>query len=123
MVLIAIDEPLILKSLRIILQREGFDVQGVGSGEEAWDVLKERKPDLLLLNAFLPDTEDLELLRAVRRNDRLKDLPVAVMSSDLRMKKKAEPLGIVAFFHKPFPPEELLEVISSWSRRSPVQGG
>ena len=85
------------KAVVQMLKLNGFDAALVSSGAMALEFLHRHKPRLLLLNGTLEDVDGLELLRAVRADPTLADLPVCLISSDWRREREATPLGIDAF--------------------------
>lgn len=69
LVLIVDDEPGILASLSSVLSDEGFDTVCTESGQEAIQLYRERKPDVVFLDIWLPDWDGLETLQALRETD------------------------------------------------------
>ncbi len=60
---------------------EGFNVEVAMDGEAGLDLITRTKPDLVLLDLFLPKLNGLKLLRTVRSNPALHDMPVMVLSN------------------------------------------
>ncbi|MCP4204553.1 MAG: UDP-3-O-[3-hydroxymyristoyl] N-acetylglucosamine deacetylase [bacterium] len=69
LVLIVDDEPGILTALSGVLSDEGFDTLCTESGEEALELYRDRKPDVVFLDIWLPDRDGLETLQALRESD------------------------------------------------------
>jgi CheY-like chemotaxis protein len=65
-----------------LLRQSGCDALAVGSGEEALSVLEEQTPDAVILDVMMPGMDGPTLLRTIRANPRLRDLPVVMYSSD-----------------------------------------
>jgi two-component system KDP operon response regulator KdpE len=106
-VLVVDDEPPIRKLLRMGLSTQGYEILDAPSGKAALELLAE-KPDLIILDLGLPDTEGLELLRRMReQNERV---PIVVLSSrgDETTKVQALDLGADDYITKPFGMDELL---------------
>ncbi|RMF38713.1 MAG: response regulator [Planctomycetota bacterium] len=89
-------------------------------GSEALDFLHRRgvfrkapRPDLILLDLFLPDMEGVEFLRHVRTDDALANIPVVVLtSSDAEADQaECEALGVNSYIRKPFHEEKFLQVV------------
>ncbi|MDB5863907.1 MAG: gmr 3 [Betaproteobacteria bacterium] len=76
---------------------------------QALGMLKELKPELLLLDLMMPGMSGLELLERIDREGILKDVPAIIMtaSTDVRMKFRALQLGASEFLAKPIDPAEL----------------
>ena len=63
------DEPGILSTVAGILNDEGFRTIGVASGEEALDVYRRKRPEVVFLDIWLADHDGLEILQAIREVD------------------------------------------------------
>jgi two-component system, OmpR family, KDP operon response regulator KdpE len=106
-VLVVDDEPPIRKLLRMGLTAQGYQTLEAPTGKAALDLLSE-SPDLIILDLGLPDTQGLDLLRAIRaRNE---SVPIVVLSSrsDEAGKVQALDLGADDYVTKPFGMDELL---------------
>ncbi len=62
------------------LRHHGHDVSCAGGGAEALDLLRERRPDLVLLDVSMPDPDGLTVLKIIRRNPDLKGIPVILLT-------------------------------------------
>ena len=81
---------------------EGFDVDSAIDAEQAFDVLKKKKPEIILLDLILPGVDGFEILGQIKKDDKLKDIPVMVISN-LGQKEdidRAMKLGAVDFLIK-----------------------
>ncbi len=70
-----------------------------------------QRPRLLILNGTLSDMDGIDLLRLVRADEALADLPVCFMSSNEEKKPDAEHLGIAEYFLKPVFPDVLIPFV------------
>ena len=83
-ILLVDDDRDIRDSLRIILEREGFFVRTAASGTEAIAALREKKPDLMILDIMMDtDTEGFELAYELSENENFRDLPIILLTSFL----------------------------------------
>lgn len=80
-ILVAEDDKFYASLYTARLLKEGYDTQVVGSGNEVFQVLTERLPDVLVLDLLLPHTDGLGVLEKLRADDRYKDLKVLVFSN------------------------------------------
>jgi serine phosphatase RsbU (regulator of sigma subunit) len=80
-ILIVDDEELNSEGLARRLQRHGYAVTTVKSGEEAIDLLGDRRFDLVLLDVMMPGMNGLDVLRFLRRMDSLLDLPIIMVTA------------------------------------------
>src|SRR3989338_7662921 len=62
------DEPDVLALVKVVLEREGYQVISAESGRECLDVLKKRKVDLILLDIMMPKMSGWEVLKRVRKD-------------------------------------------------------
>lgn len=114
------DDPAILRTLRINLKARDYDVETVGDGRSALQVIDERMPDLVLLDLGLPDLDGVSVLARLRE---FSAVPVVVLSARHESDDKVEALDLGAddFVTKPFGMEELLARIRAALRRGPDQ--
>lgn len=79
-ILLVEDELALQEAARLKLEKAGVEVIPAGSGEEALQILQTTRPSLLWLDLLLPGMNGLEVLRKVRLDARLKDLPAIIVS-------------------------------------------
>jgi CheY-like chemotaxis protein len=80
-VLVADDEPAVVDFLAETLRREGYEVDTAGGGEAALERLARRRPDILFLDLMMPGVTGFDVLEAVERDGRLKDMAVIVLTA------------------------------------------
>ncbi len=112
-VLIAGDEPHLVELLTFLLEREGFDAKAVFDGEAAVSTLRDNPPDVMILDLMLPKLDGYEVLKKVRQDRRLQQLPVLMLTAKGQDKdrKVAEDLGVNAFITKPFSNREVVDCV------------
>ncbi len=91
----------------------GVEVARVSSGVEAVKLVATDSFDLVLTDVNMPDINGLELLRFIKTNERLRALPVLVISTDAAEPERlrALSLGADGYLAKPFTPDQLREAI------------
>jgi chemosensory pili system protein ChpA (sensor histidine kinase/response regulator) len=96
-----------------LLERQGMDVLVAKDGVEAVALLQERRPDVMLLDIEMPRMDGFEVARQVRRDERLAELPIIMISSRTGGKhhQRALEIGVNRFLGKPFQENELLACI------------
>ena len=116
-ILVVDDEPQIVRGLRVVLRREGYEVEAAESKSEALDAVAIRPPDAMVLDLVLPDGSGVEVCREVRR---WSQLPILVLSAlgDEREKVKALDAGADDYVTKPFGTDELLARLRAVMRRA-----
>lgn len=96
------DEVGIVDEVRDFFQEEGYEVVTADCGKDGIRLIKEHKPDLLILDIKLPDMSGLNVLRVCKQDS--PDTKVIVMTGyvDQAIIDEAEQLGRDAFMQKPF---------------------
>ncbi len=74
------DEPELIDLLRLILQDEQIDIQAAVRGKEGLKLIRQLKPDLVLLDLMLPDIEGWEIYRQMQQDAALREIPVIVVT-------------------------------------------
>ncbi|MBW4041191.1 MAG: response regulator transcription factor [Acidobacteria bacterium] len=117
-VLVADDDPQILRALRIILGAHGYDVSTARDGREAIDMAAHDRPDVIVLDLGMPRLDGVGVIEAVRG---WTTTPILVVSgrSDTSGKVDALDAGADDYVVKPFATEELLARIRALTRRAP----
>ncbi|MCS7030243.1 MAG: response regulator [Gloeomargarita sp. SKYG116] len=111
-VLIVDDSITVREMLSMTFSNKGYRVEQARDGLEAWEKLQDGLPcDLIFCDIEMPRMDGLELLSKVRRDPKLKDLPIAMLTSRgaERHRQMAIQLGASAYFTKPYLEETLLE--------------
>lgn len=123
------DNPMSLKLLLLLLQREGYDAVGVGGAEEAERSLGEELPDLILMDLGLPGKDGYALTREIRRDPRTSEIPILAVTS-FAMKgdeERAREAGCDGYVTKPIERETLLKNVRALLRKNeeppPEPGG
>ncbi len=90
-----------------------FEVIGIGSGEEALDQLHSYRPELVLLDTFMPGMDGEEVLRRMKKSKHLHDVPVVMLDneSDPTIELNVFKQGAEDYIRKPFAPAVLLHRI------------
>lgn len=116
--LIADDDPQMLRALRITLAAHGYDVSTASDGRAALDAAIRWHPDLVVLDLGMPGLTGLEVIEAMRG---WTDVPILVVSGRSESWDKVEALdaGADDYVTKPFSADELLARLRALSRRTP----
>lgn len=110
--LICEDNKLVMKTLSLVLEKDGFKVDLAKDGNIAFDYLQKNVYDMILVDIHLPFHSGLEIIRFLRSDLKLKT-PVLVLSafSDIQMQKQAGELEINGYIVKPFSLSDLIQKI------------
>lgn len=118
-VLIIEDEDAIVTMLEYNLKKEGFRVRSTDNGEDAFMLIEESKPDLILLDWMLPAMSGIEICRVLRKKEETKHIPVIMLSAKGEEMDRIQGLdtGADDYLTKPFSPTELVARIRAVFRR------
>ena len=118
------DEPQMIDLIRLILANEGYEVIGADGGQEGLDLMRQEKPDLILLDLMMPEMDGGDVFHRMKEEVELRNIPVIVVTA------KAAPIDQVLWISvakvddyvtKPFGPRELVasveKVLSQYEQR------
>ncbi|MBC7246266.1 MAG: response regulator [Actinobacteria bacterium] len=118
-VLVVDDDPMVTRLVRINLELEHFEVEEAWDGKTAMRMMRENPPDLLVLDIMMPQMDGWEILKMIREDERLKELPVVVLTAKVQDEDIARGwrMGADGYIVKPFNPvilgEELRKVLEA----------
>ena len=117
LIVLAVDDDMInLKLLKSMLKKSGrvTEVIEAKNGSDAIGVLKSRDDiDLILLDIIMPIMGGIEMLKVVRADDNLRQLPIIVLTTDETKKSEALEFGANGFLMKPIRSEDLINKIAT----------
>lgn len=110
-ILVVDDEPNIVLSLEFLMQQAGFDVRVARDGEQALNAMRERRPDLVLLDVMIPRGDGYGICKAVRANPAWRDVRIIMLTAKGREseREKGIALGADDYITKPFSNREVVE--------------
>ncbi len=116
-VLVVDDEPEIRKLVRRVLEDRGYRVTEAGRGHQALAMLKERPPDLVVLDAMLPEVHGFDIAKRMKGTERYGHIPIVMISAVYRGWRFAEDLrqsyGVDAYLEKPFKMSDLVAAVET----------
>ena len=119
-ILIADDEPNQIELMKFNLEKNGFLVKSAYNGEQALDMIYEKKPTVLIADWMMPKMSGIELCRILRSNKDTKLLPIIMLSA--RSEEADKSLGLDTgaddYISKPFSPMELVSRVKALIRRT-----
>ncbi len=118
-VLIVEDEAAIVTLLKYNLEKEGFHVISTGDGSEAVKMVKDHRPDIIVLDWMLPGMTGIEIAKHIRWNEDIKNTPIIMLSARGEEGDRIRGLdsGADDYMVKPFSPPELISRINAVFRR------
>src|ERR1700712_4890965 len=118
-ILIADDDPQILRALKVTLRARGYDIITAGDGVQALEAAASHHPDLVVLDLGMPKLDGVEVIEGLRG---WTQVPILVVSgrTDAADKVDALDAGADDYVTKPFAIDELLARIRALTRRLPA---
>ncbi len=113
------DERNIIEAISFLLMREGWEVKTHSNGHDALEVVRERKPDLVILDVMLPGKSGFEILQEIRQDREIGATPVLMLTArgQERDRRMAEHAGVSRFMTKPFSNAAMLQAVSELAGR------
>ena len=105
------DEVDILKVIETIFKKEGYKVVKANSGFDALKMLKKIRPDLILVDYFMPKMSGIELCEKIRSDNKLKDIKLAFLTVgtfSLVSEKYLERMNVLDIIKKPFDYKDII---------------
>ncbi|PJK03225.1 hybrid sensor histidine kinase/response regulator [Lysobacteraceae bacterium NML75-0749] len=114
-ILLVDDQPVSLRVVTQLLQRQGHEVSSCTRGEDALAECLAHPPDLILLDMMMPGMDGFELLGQIRKNPKLASIPAIFLTAaqDQELLLRAFESGVVDYVTKPFLAEELLARVNA----------
>jgi PAS domain S-box-containing protein len=106
-VLVVEDDPDVSQLIELKLREQGLDVIATEQGEEALELARTKRIDLITLDMMLPDITGMDVLRRLRENRETSDIPVIIVSV-LKPDQAGEGTGVVDHITKPFTLDRLM---------------
>ena len=119
-ILIVEDEKDIRDLIIYALEAKGYETISADDGEKALKMLKENKPDLVILDWMLPSVSGLEICRNIRRDENIKNIPIIMLTAKITEDDKILGLdsGADDYVTKPFSTAELASRVKAILRRT-----
>ena len=120
-ILIVDDDPNITKSLRVILQKEGFITRVVSSGEKAIEEVKKDSPDLILLDLVMPGLGGIEALKCIKTFEQ--EAIIVIITGHPSFESAAEAIrcGAYDYIIKPYNIDEVLFTVKRAIEKKELQ--
>lgn len=118
-VLIIEDEEAIVTLLQYNLEKEGYRVRFADNGDEAFMLIREDKPDIILLDWMLPGMSGVEICSKIREDKKFRDIPIIMLTAKGEEMDRIKGLEVGAddYMVKPFSPGELIARMRAVLRR------
>ena len=118
LVLVVDDSITVRRVTQRLLQREGYRVSLAADGLQALERLQQERPTVVLSDIEMPRMDGFDLVRNIRNDPRLADLPVIMITSRIAEKHRehARELGVDHYLGKPYSEDELLALVANYAQ-------
>ena len=113
-ILVVDDEALLTKTFTLLLERNGYEVLIAKSGQDAQILAEEEKFDLIICDIRMPGVDGVEFAESIKNSRMLNsETPLIFITgyADPEVEKTAKALSPIAYIHKPFDSQEILNMI------------
>ena len=101
-IIVADDDRMFRKAAETTLRRQGYEVTTASDGEEALQLIRSERPDMIVLDLIMPKLQGFDVLTILKQDALTSAIPIIVLSSLAQEQDKQEALdlGAVAYFNK-----------------------
>ena len=119
-ILIVDDDPDVSRMMRVAFQGEDYEILAASSGQEGLERIISDKPEILILDIYMPEMDGCEVLERLRRDEATTSIPVVMLTAQDAEKDilKCQQMGALFYCIKPFLPQELADLIKRILDRS-----
>jgi two-component system, chemotaxis family, chemotaxis protein CheY len=112
--ILAVDDSVSMRQMiTVTLKSAGYEVVPASCGQEALQLAKAKKVDLVLTDINMPNMDGLSLIRALRAQPSYRFTPILTLTTEsgIEMKQQGKAAGATGWIVKPFNPDQLLAVL------------
>ncbi len=119
-ILIADDDPFLLRLVRYLLGKEGYEIVTATDGEGALESVETEKPDLVILDVMLPGVDGLEVCRRLRSQPETAALPIVMLSARWKVSDRVAGLqaGANEYLGKPSDVRQMVACVTALLERT-----
>lgn len=108
------DDEGIVDIIRIVLEERGYDIQVTTKSEQVLDLIKQKKPDLILMDLWMPRLRGEEIVKKLKDNPDTAAIPIIVISASRDTVTIAKQIGADDYLSKPFDIEDLEKMVDGY---------
>lgn len=108
------DDPMLLRMAGFMMKKCGRQALTAASGDEGVALIKSEHPQMIFLDAEMPEKNGLETLEQIKNDSETAFVPVCIMSGTItdELREKSQLLGAIGLIEKPLQVSQVLEVIN-----------
>lgn len=124
LILVVEDSPANLLLTQAVLRREGYQVEGAGSAEEARLILGQARPTLILMDIQLPGIDGIEFTRELKADPATAEIPIVILTAQAMpiFERAARTAGCAGYITKPSRPAMLAAAVREQLRTAAGDG-
>lgn len=123
-ILIADDEPHMLKFIEFTLRKGNFEILKANDGAQALEVAEAQKPNVIVMDVLMPGMDGVTALKELKKKPELKMIPVILLTARGHTldPEEARKAGASCYLTKPFSPTELLRQVQQFAESGSIEG-
>jgi CheY-like chemotaxis protein len=117
-IIVADDDPDIVAALTTVLESKPYQVSSAANGQSCLELVRKRKPDLLILDLLMPHMDGFAVIRELRSEPRFADLPIIILTTVVEDASRrryeletGQDMAVTRYMQKPVPPKMLLKQV------------
>ncbi len=110
-ILICDDDEGIIDVIRIVLEEKGYKTRSVSHGRGIFKIIEKWKPDLVLVDFWMPEIGGDEIIKALKKDSQTKGIPIILIAAHRRTRELATESGADGFLTKPFDIRDLENIV------------
>ena len=113
-ILIVDDEPTVIKLVKFLLEKHGFEVCTACGGQESIEIAEKELPNLILMDIMMPKIDGNEAINRLKEIESTKEIPIIILSAlgqEAEISRGLES-GAVDYLIKPFNPKDFLDRVT-----------
>ena len=120
-VLVVEDNPFNMKLFLALLESQRYRTLAANGGETGLELARERDPDLIIMDVELPDTSGIDIIRALKADERTRHIPVVAITASMPdEEERVRAAGCDGFMTKPIAIAEFLSLTRSFLEADPA---
>ncbi len=105
------DDEAILDVIQIVLDQEGLESETIQDAQVIYERLKTERPQLILLDVLMSGIDGRDVSQHIKKDKKTTDIPIIIMTADIRADDKAKEAMADDFIRKPFDIDELVALV------------
>lgn len=114
--LIVDDQPGIRTLLKELFSKDGFETREAASGDEALKQIREKRPDLVILDVKIPDMDGIDILKEIKQYDKTIKVIMMTAYGELNVMNEVVREGAADYFLKPFDIHDIRSLVKNQLR-------